>query len=181
MSRRSEREVRLQQQISVNLSDLLAYAERRAGSTADASDALGDALEIIWRRASRVPVDATAARMYMFVVMRKALANVSRKTRNGGVAARRVAQELTFQAAAAPDPAQRSGLSLDVSRALDELPEAQVELVRLVHWEGFTIVEAAAIMEINASTARGRYAAARASLRVALEAQAVDARRESRR
>lgn len=181
MTRQSEREARQQQQIAANLSDLLAYAERRAGSSADAADALGDALEIIWRRASRVPVDATAARMYMFVVMRNALANVSRKTRNGGVAARRLAQSLAYQTATAPDPAQRSGLSLDVARALDELPEAHAELVRLVHWEGFTITEAAAIMQINASTARGRYAAARAQLRMALEAGAVDAHGGDRR
>ncbi len=38
----------------------------------------------------------------------------------------------------------------------------------LIHWDGFTIVEAAEILGLNPSTARSRYAAARELLRDAL-------------
>ena len=38
----------------------------------------------------------------------------------------------------------------------------------LIHWDGFTIVEAAEILQDQPSTARGRYAAARTALRDAL-------------
>jgi len=46
---RTARRQRLQELVSSNLADLLAYAERRVELPADAADALGDALEIIWR------------------------------------------------------------------------------------------------------------------------------------
>jgi RNA polymerase sigma-70 factor (ECF subfamily) len=38
----------------------------------------------------------------------------------------------------------------------------------LIHWDGFSIVEAAEILGLNASTVRGRYAAAREALKSAL-------------
>lgn len=59
---------------------------------------------------------------------------------------------------------------MDVARALESLSHDQAELVRLVHWDGFTIAEAGKIMGVGASTARGRYASARAGLRAALGA-----------
>lgn len=39
----------------------------------------------------------------------------------------------------------------------------------LIHWDGLTIVEAAELLRLNASTARGRYAGARTALREALQ------------
>lgn len=38
----------------------------------------------------------------------------------------------------------------------------------LVHWDGFTLLAAAELLGVNASTARSRYAAARETLRAAL-------------
>ena len=52
--------------------------------------------------------------------------------------------------------------------AVAALPEEQRELVMLVHWDGFGIAEAATLLGVNPSTARGRYAAARARLARAL-------------
>jgi RNA polymerase sigma-70 factor (ECF subfamily) len=48
------------------------------------------------------------------------------------------------------------------------LADAHRELVMLIHWDGLTLVEAAEIQRLNASTARGRYAAARCALGDAL-------------
>ncbi len=170
MTRRN-RSARVQQHIAVKLSDLLAYAERRVTFPADAADALGDALEIIWRKASRVPAEATPARMYMFGVMRNVLSNANRAAKHRSRATVLLAQEL--EQSTAPDPMGDSDLSFDIARAIASLPDAQAELVRLVHWDGFTIAEAAQLMHINASTARGRYASARRSLRAILDVSAV--------
>ncbi|WP_416347684.1 RNA polymerase sigma factor, partial [Cryobacterium sp. 10I1] len=57
---------------------------------------------------------------------------------------------------------------LDVRRALEVLPRNQRELIRLVHWDGFSIIDAARISGIRESTARGRYQRAKAQLRVHL-------------
>jgi RNA polymerase sigma-70 factor (ECF subfamily) len=59
-----------------------------------------------------------------------------------------------------------------VRDAVLRLHNAQRELVMLVHWDGFTLVEAAEILRLNPSTARSRYAAAREVLRQALTAVA---------
>ena len=52
--------------------------------------------------------------------------------------------------------------------AIGRLSSAQAELVRLIHWDGFAIVEAAQILSIRPSTARTRYQRARADLKTAL-------------
>ncbi|WP_428833563.1 sigma factor-like helix-turn-helix DNA-binding protein [Pseudoclavibacter helvolus] len=48
---------------------------------------------------------------------------------------------------------------------LDCLPSEQSELVRLILWDGFTLPQAATILGIRESTARGRYQRARLRLR----------------
>jgi RNA polymerase sigma-70 factor (ECF subfamily) len=48
-----------------------------------------------------------------------------------------------------------------ILEAVAALPDELAELVRLVHWDGFRLVEAAELIGISASTARGRYARAR--------------------
>ena len=66
----------------------------------------------------------------------------------------------------APD----AGEAHAVRDAVLRLPAPQRELVMLVHWDGFTIAEAAEILRVNASTARSRYAAAKATLHALLVA-----------
>jgi RNA polymerase sigma-70 factor (ECF subfamily) len=164
MSRRQGRDDALERIIAHNLSDLLAYAERRVVDRPDAADALGDALEIVWRPSARVPADPTAARMYLFVVLRNVIANATRSRRRQSAALERVRTELSVQRA--PDPDTR----LDVADAIAKLAPPQAELVRLIHWDGFSIGEAATILGINASTARGKYARAREALKQTLVA-----------
>lgn len=176
MSRRQGRDDALEQIIAQNLSDLLAYAERRVVDRPDAADALGDALEIVWRRSARVPSDPTAARMYLFVVLRNVIANTNRSRRRRSTAVQRLRNELVVPRT--PDLDVR----LDVAAAISQLPSLQAELVRLVHWDGFSITESATLLGIKASTARGRYAKARETLRQALTApEQGHAREEIRR
>lgn len=56
----------------------------------------------------------------------------------------------------------------EVRDAIDRLPADLAELVRLVHWDGFTLAEAAELTGVPASTARGRYQRAKEQLRSAL-------------
>lgn len=60
----------------------------------------------------------------------------------------------------------------EVRDAIARLDPDLAELVRLIHWDGFSIVDAAALLEIPASTARGRYQRAKSELRAVLSEDA---------
>jgi RNA polymerase sigma-70 factor (ECF subfamily) len=147
-----------------NADDLLAYFERRVKVREDAADLLGETMLQAWRRVAALPAEDTVRqRMWLFTVAANVLANHRR------TAGRRSAltERLRRHIAASPmstDPVE----ALAVREAVLHLHAAQRELVMLIHWDGFTIVEAAEILGVNPSTARGRYAAARTALRDAL-------------
>jgi RNA polymerase sigma-70 factor (ECF subfamily) len=73
-----------------------------------------------------------------------------------------------------PTPAADEGA--EVRDAISALHPDLAELVRLVHWDGFSLADAAAVVGIPASTARGRYQRAKDELRVALAAPAEPSR-----
>ena len=68
----------------------------------------------------------------------------------------------------ASDAAPASDDGAEVRDAIARLAPELAELIRLVHWDGLTLAEAAEVMEIPASTARGRYQRAKQELRDAL-------------
>jgi RNA polymerase sigma-70 factor (ECF subfamily) len=61
----------------------------------------------------------------------------------------------------------------DVRQAINSLKPLDQEIIRLVHWDGFALVEAARLLGKRPSTIRSRYHRARGQVRVALEAHAV--------
>lgn len=141
--------------------DLLAYFARRATSPEDAADLYGEMMLTAWKRIHKLPESSERQRMWLFVIAANTLSNHRR------TASRRL--ELTERlrhhvAAVTPAPENDHAVRDAVSR----LPQAQRELVMLVHWDGFAIVEAAELLGLNPSTARSRYAAARELLRDAL-------------
>ncbi|MDQ1547388.1 MAG: hypothetical protein QOH69_2292 [Actinomycetota bacterium] len=145
--------------LAANSRDLLAYLERRVDVREDAADLLGETMLVAWRRVARLPPDAEGARMWLFVIARTTLRNYSRGRRRQVQLAATLRREVR-STAIAPDTAE----ALDVRRAIAELPRDLAELVRLVHWDGFPLAEAARLLGIPASTARGRYARARSEL-----------------
>ncbi len=148
---------RLTRLIETSGADVLAYFERRVRDREDAADLLGEALLVAWRRAEIVPRDDTQARMWLFGVARGVLSNHSR-----GVRRRiRLADALRDQLATASGGGHRGDRQDAVVAAVEDLPQDLAELVRLVHWDGFSLAEAAELTGIPASTARGRYARAR--------------------
>lgn len=146
-------------------SDLLAYLQRRVGLD-DAPDLLGETMVVAWRRARELPAEPERARMWLFGIARGTLLNHARGERRRWALADRIRVDAGRDAAPAADE------GAEVRDAIARLEPDLAELVRLVHWEGFTIAEAAEVLGLTASTARGRYAKAKDALRAALGAAA---------
>lgn len=142
--------------------DLLAYLQRRVGPD-DAPDLLGETMVVAWRRLRDLPDDDERARMWLFGIARGTLLNHARGERRRWALADRIRLQTRSEASA---PASDDGA--EVRDAIARLDPDLAELVRLVHWERFTLVEAAEVLGIPPSTARGRYARAKDDLRVAL-------------
>jgi RNA polymerase sigma-70 factor, ECF subfamily len=146
--------------------DLLAYFERRVAEPEDAADLLAETYLVAWKRIGAFPIGREHQRMWLFVTARNVHANARRAGLRRAELAGRLRDRLAvdpLEIVAPVDDERRL-----VRDAVDRLPAAQRELVSLVHWDGFTIAEAAHIVGVNPSTARGRYAAARGRLRTAL-------------
>lgn len=144
--------------ISACSPDLLAYFERRTGS-ADAADLLSETMLTAWRRIDDLPQDDIEARMWLFGVARRVLANAERASVRRWKLAERLRGHLSSHPQTYDDAE-----AIDVRDAVRRLPDDLRDLVGLVHWEGFTLEEAARIVGIPASTARGRYQNARRRL-----------------
>lgn len=142
--------------------DLLRFLHRRVGSD-DAPDLFGETLLIAWRRVEDLPEDATEARMWLFGLARGTLLNHARGQRRRLALVDKVRVHMPGQAVAAA--ADEGG---EVRDALERLKPELAEIVQLVHWDGFTLAEAAGIVGIPAATARSRYARAKDDLRAAL-------------
>lgn len=156
MSVRSERDYRFGDQLAELAPGLLAYLRRRLANAEDAADLLSECFVAAWRSRRRVPDSDEDVRRWMFGIAANVLKNGSRAKRRSSALVDRLRAELREQH---PAP------ELDgVRDAVARLPEDQAELIRLVHWEGFSVVDAAAVLEISESTARGRYQRARANL-----------------
>lgn len=141
---------------------LLAYLERRVGPD-DAPDLLGETMVIAWRREGDLPEDPDSIRPWLFGIARGTLMNHARGQRRRWALADRIRRENP------PPAAPGADAGIDVRDAIARLQPDLAELVRLLHWEGITIVDAATVLGISASTARTRYQRAREALRTALQ------------
>lgn len=146
--------------------DVLAYLERRVDPREDAADLLSDTMMTAWKNMHRVPLDEEAARMWLFGIAKNTLLNHRRGRRRRLAATDRLRSEIATTAS--HSEIERVDAAHDVRSALAELPEDLSELVRLIHWDQFTLVEASTLLGIPAGTARSRYFRARALLAKAL-------------
>ncbi len=142
---------------------LLGYFVRRIEVAEDAADLVNETMIAAWRSAARAPSDGEAARMWLFGIARNILLHHDRTQRRRDALVGRLALAIT--AARAPDRDQ----ALEVREAVAALPRGLGELIRLVHWDGFSIEEAATLLGVPASTARSRHARAKQLLRERLE------------
>jgi len=140
---------------------LLAYFHRRVDA-GDAADLLHDTLLVIWRQARAVPDDDAQARMWMYGIARRVLATHHRSHRRRSALHERLQAELTTGSAEDPDDVRA------VREALAQLPEIDQEIIRLVHWDGFSQVEVAQLLDMPEATVRSRHLRARQKLRALL-------------
>lgn len=161
----SDEAARLTAALESAASDLLAYLERRVGPD-DAPDLLGETMVVAWRRVKELSKDSERARMWLFGIARGTLLNHQRGQRRRWA----LADRIRLQVREAPTaPAADEGA--DVRDAIARLDPDLVELVRLVHWERLSLADAAEVLGIPASTARGRYQRAKEELRAALRVE----------
>lgn len=153
--------------IRANGPDLLRYFLRRGVNLHDAEDLLGDAYTVLWRRRQAIPQNPDEARMWCYGVARRLLTH---RTRTLDRANRLLGAEASRAAIAdtgSIDPARTvedSERAHSVRVAIEALNPGMREIVVLVHWDGFSLADAARHLHLNASTARTRYARARSQL-----------------
>ena len=141
--------------------DLLRYFLRRLDRE-DAADALAEVMTTAWTRADALPDDPDEARMWLFGVARNVLLHAQR----GNIRRAQLAKRLRGAMSPRTTPAADTGA--EIRDAINRLDSDLAELVRLVHWDGFSIEEASKLLEIPSSTARGRYQRAKEALRETL-------------
>ncbi|MGO3148222.1 MAG: RNA polymerase sigma factor [Leucobacter sp.] len=100
--------------------------------------------------------------MWLFGIARNTLMHV----RRGNLRRARLANRLRDSFDVRYSPPSDTGI--EVRDALSRMEDELAELIRLVHWDGFSLVEAAALLEIPPSTARGRYQRGKQAIRDAL-------------
>lgn len=148
--------------LATNGGRLLGFFANRVDSPDDAADLVGDVFLVAWRRSRQLPVDPDEARMWLFGAARKVLANHRRVGHRRDALDARIRERIA--AAIEPDDTYR----VEVREAVRALPDPLAEVVRLVHWDGFSLEDTARLLGIPASTARSRHARARELLRAAL-------------
>ncbi len=144
--------------------DLLNFFLRRVDVREDAADLLSDTLLVIARRPDAVPSDTDETRLWAFGVARKTLATGRRAGRRRTALVDKLRDELAAESLA-PSPSAHEALNT----ALERLVPLDREIIRLIHWEGFSQEDVARIIGKPAGTIRSRYSRARATLRAQLD------------
>jgi len=157
--------------LDANAGALLSYLERRIGID-DAPDALVEVMTVVWRREADLPSDEIDVRMWMFGIAKGVVANAARgKVRRTKLADRLRAVTAVSSGAGSSGAAPAADHGHEVRDAISRLDPELAEVVRLVHWDGFSLGEVAQLEGIPASTVRSRYARANRELATALGAQ----------
>jgi RNA polymerase sigma-70 factor (ECF subfamily) len=130
---------------------------RRRTDAATAEDVLGDVLLVMWRRVDDIPPEATLA--WCYGVARGCLANAIRGSERQLKLVRRIAREP--RSTGEPDDAA-------LSEALDALPAADRELLRLWAWEQLTPAEIAVALDVTPNAASIRLHRAKKRLKTQL-------------
>jgi RNA polymerase sigma factor (sigma-70 family) len=151
-----ERRQRFEDVYAANHAPLFGYVLRRTDNCDDAADVIAETFLTAWRRLDDVPA-GDAARLWLYGVARRTLANHRRGERRRGALADRLRADL---AAAAP-PAQFTGELADVARAFRRLAEPDRELLALAGWEGLDPGQIAATLGCSRNAARIRLHRAR--------------------
>jgi RNA polymerase sigma factor (sigma-70 family) len=142
--------------------ELLAYVLRRVDHAEDAADVVAETFLVAWRRLDKVP-PGDEARLWLYGVARRQLANQRRGHLRRSRLADRLRAELPAAVASARSPEDHRAAA--VRAALARLEEEDREILRLTRWEGLTPSEIAAVIGVPGVTVRSRLHRARKRLR----------------
>ena len=142
---------------------LWAVALRTLCDPEEAADALQEAMISAFRRAGDFRGDSAVTTWLHRIVVNASLDRLRRRAGRPAVSA---GDEETFEALVAheDDPARLSDTRMDVDAALRTLPPAQRAALVLVDMLGFSVADAAVILDISSGTVKSRCARARARL-----------------
>jgi RNA polymerase sigma factor (sigma-70 family) len=132
---------------------------RRTDNPDDAADVIAETFLTAWRRLDAVP-PGDEARLWLYGVARRVLANYRRGERRRAVLADRLRAELS----ASYRPAQYTGELAEFAAAFRSLAEADREVLALVGWEGLDRGQAAAALGCSRNALRIRLHRARRRL-----------------
>jgi RNA polymerase sigma-70 factor, ECF subfamily len=142
---------------------LWAVALRTVGDPEEAADALQDAMISAFRRAGDFRGDSAVTTWLHRIVVNACLDRLRRKAARPTVSA---GDEQAFEALAAQgsDPARTTDTRLDVNAALQILPPQQRAALVVVDMLGYSVADAAIILDTSQGTVKSRCARARARL-----------------
>ena len=146
--------------------DILGYALRRVGRAEDAADVVAETFLVAWRRLDEVP-DGDSARLWLYGVARRQLANQRRGELRRSALADRLRDELATSAAPTADA--QGGRVAAISAVLARLSDDDRELLTLSSWEGLSPAELAVVLGVPVVTLRSRLHRARRRLRAELD------------
>nr|WP_033424120.1 RNA polymerase sigma factor SigM [Actinomadura flavalba] len=140
-----------------------AVALRTLGDPEEAADALQDACLSAFRAAARFRGDAAVTTWLHRIVVNACLDRIRRKSVRPATP---MGDDATFDAVAPklPDPSDAHGVSLDVQDALAAIPFEQRAALVLVDMMGYSVEDAARVLEVPAGTIKSRCARGRARL-----------------
>lgn len=165
MARSKVSGTRVEAVVQEHAPDILAYFARRVEPRHHAADLLSETLLIVWRRAASLPGVDGEVRPWLFGIARHVLMHHYRSATRQRALADRLRSILSVTPHAGfEDTTEYDDLRLAIA-SLDPLDQ---DIIGLVHWEGFSLVEASRILKKKETTVRSRYHRAKANLRAQL-------------
>jgi RNA polymerase sigma factor (sigma-70 family) len=154
-----ERQRRFEAVYAAHRGPILGYVVRRTENGDDAADIIAETFMTAWRRLDDLPPEPQA-RLWLYGVARRVLANHHRGERRRSALADRLRADLT----AAYRPPEYTGELADVARAFRSLPDADRELLALTAWEGLDHGQIAVVLGCSRNAVRIRVHRARRRL-----------------
>ncbi len=146
---------------TANFPAILNYALRRVSGPDDAADLVAETFLVAWRRRGEMP-SGHQARLWLFGVARRVLANHARGEQRRMQLGRRLRLELRDEVG---DPAADLVEVLAVDSALAALDDLDREVLELTVWDQLTPREIGMLLDLPARVVRSRLFRARARMR----------------
>ncbi|XVQ06503.1 RNA polymerase sigma factor [Spirillospora sp. CA-255316] len=162
-----ERRLRFERIYAAHRAKILGYALRRTADPQDAADVLAETFLIAWRKLDDVP-RGEAARLWLYGVARRVLANHHRGERRRSSLVGDLAGQLRIDLAA-HRVSRPEGELAAIAAAFGELSENDRELLSLVGWENLDHGEIAAVLGCSRNAVRIRLHRARRRFARALD------------